>query len=798
MQNAFFSLNKNLLQKEFIGKIQLCIICTHKIELSSEIVREYTETCNRNNTASAKKCFFCEDKVAQLIDFNENPIEAEEKINVFLSSVNIKRNYKDLKSCIRCLYNLATWTEMRSKLSLKMNLPDIQSPRNDKTRGSHTPKTIETKTTSAIRPSKNTTLDKNGNTTNAGVDAELLTTPNRKGRARSHRTIGGNDNQKLHWYKYLRGKLKGFQTVNKMVQNGDIVVNLTNMENKEKLFHKLPFVEILISSQISEDRILQKGATNKITIDNSKDKLANKTPKRKLNLSITKKGGPKEKHKRTPIRKNKIKFKMPMKRSLPIKAVPTTQSGSQENISDDSDKSDQVISSETEPENDFMCEVCDKSFTVKCDYLAHRLKHDKMEEVIVNVLRHNLPIQVNVAELSPKHDVKEIVSSANINRLLAKWIGENAAQLYKDTDESANKSTEEIIEAETGNVGTSKDKEADSNSIGSDDFNKSGTDDRSGENEGDKMDVDATENSEDMAEINESNEIKSNNESDIENNSNRSSEEINKIGANDEHRIQEEEKAESETKDQASDKDTDDLAIPISDSDDDVQCINGNDKEVQDSDKSESCVNEKSSHENSEEQNTDANSKESDSDDTNSIVGTETAESSEKDNADENNSMSTETREVSPSKSDEDEDDKLESIKDDNVVESNKNNDGNCEDADTENKEKVDRSDNFDEFSNSDLVSPPVMTCEDLLNILETNIDPEEADVNNDNASLTEPGKRKRETDNEDDTTPKRKKVRFADKKQIFSSNEDGVLLEKVVENIHSVQEDEELEEKES
>lgn len=76
--------------------------------------------CNRNNVLSAKKCFFCEDKAVQLVDFRNNPIKVHDKIDVFLSSVNIKHNYKDLKSCIRCLYNLDVWNDMRRKLYLKM------------------------------------------------------------------------------------------------------------------------------------------------------------------------------------------------------------------------------------------------------------------------------------------------------------------------------------------------------------------------------------------------------------------------------------------------------------------------------------------------------------------------------------------------------------------------------------------------------------------------------------------------------------------------------------------------------
>lgn len=75
--------------------------------------------CNRNNIPSNKKCFFCEDKANHLISLDENPNEALQKINVFLNAVNIKRDYNDLKACIRCLYNLHIWTDLRKRLFKK-------------------------------------------------------------------------------------------------------------------------------------------------------------------------------------------------------------------------------------------------------------------------------------------------------------------------------------------------------------------------------------------------------------------------------------------------------------------------------------------------------------------------------------------------------------------------------------------------------------------------------------------------------------------------------------------------------
>ncbi|KAK9720971.1 hypothetical protein QE152_g21773 [Popillia japonica] len=278
IQNAFFTVNRNLFHKNFTDPIQLCVICSHKVELSSGIVREYKEMCNRNNVLSVKKCFFCEDKAAQLVGFRDNPNEVQDKIDKIKQPINIKHNYRDLRSCIRCLYNLDVWDDIRRKLYLKMDIIDITPVNNnDKTRTNRT----SIRATDS-QPASDTTSAKKSpastpNKNNANKRQSANTPIPNKRKERSYRSVNNNtQKENLHWCKYLTNKLKNFQTVQQMVQTQPLELHTSQIDDNDKLFNTLPFVEILVSNQINKDRMAPGEDMETIVISDTEDPASNR------------------------------------------------------------------------------------------------------------------------------------------------------------------------------------------------------------------------------------------------------------------------------------------------------------------------------------------------------------------------------------------------------------------------------------------------------------------------------------------------------------------------------------------
>ncbi|KAK9720985.1 hypothetical protein QE152_g21774 [Popillia japonica] len=467
---------------------------------------------------------------------------------------------------------------------------------------------------------------------------------------------------------------------------------------------------------------------------------------------------------------------MPTKSKLSlIKSPPSFEETHSKSSASESQDSVQEVLSGSDSEQTLMCQVCDKSFTVKCEYLVHKLKHEKLEDAVVKVFRHSLPAKLNVSELSPK---KTVVSPENINKLLTKWIGEHAAQAYADAEHNISEITADLNEKSGENEEESEKSKEESEKSEAESEKSNEESEKS--NEESEKSIEESEKSKEVEtteEVGKQDETSGKDENIEENHDSDKNEENEK---EDQNPIEKPGEEAGEKKIVAKETNLGDNNTTSADMDEikhdstDDEATNELEKEVIPNDKDKSNDGEKL-QESEAEKTIEVDESESDEDASpTSPVLVEPLLLSK-----ENEPCSKTT---------------------DNLENGNEN-ESNCEGAtinepvtEVLNKDKQSKSDCFDEFSNSGLVSPPVMTCEDLINILETNI----ADDEESTTEAREADKRKRENDSEE-VTPRRKRVRFADEKEVFTPyQDDGVSLEKIDESDHSADPIEDVEDNET
>ncbi|XP_022909192.2 dentin sialophosphoprotein-like [Onthophagus taurus] len=289
IQNAFLVKEKwKSIQdmKEFF----ICPTCIFKVHLSSKIHKNFKKS--KKKTRKLKQCFFC-DSIGDRLLFltGDNPSNFKKHFIQFVESIGSNERIEEVFDkliCSECLFGFVVWGKLQKQVFTFLNLSHNN---NDEEQYEDSELAEESKRLRMLKPRSS------GDELKRSLNARLFQQKHRK-------------------------KRNQFGSLKKLLSQKKIKVKVNNdIKKDDKMYSKVPYVKM--------GRCVEFNNEETCCISDDDDLI---TPR----LS--------------PI----------------VSSINRTNS------------------------RPHLCNICDKSFQLKCDYLSHILNHDKFENLIINVARLDL------------------------------------------------------------------------------------------------------------------------------------------------------------------------------------------------------------------------------------------------------------------------------------------------------------------------------------------------------------------------------------------------------------------------
>lgn len=421
VENAFFDVDKkNLIQfQEQVINKNFCALCVEKIVIADLFKNAYEDITKKRCSFSKTydRCFFCEGENGDLLKINDNPNDFIAKIATFMKSTSYPTSCEGCATCFECFLHANIWYEVYDKITKKR-----RSKRKDMNQQiDHV--------NSSTSPVDNMVLQKDKE--NVTPPHNNIQTINRKSaRSLSKPSRGKSNPNKRKMYNELDAykKSKSFQQVLKKQLKK--FKNLQNQLQSEinwpssittdyKMYSQIPYV-LMLRQELQETY----RATRRRSKENAMEVIV-------LSDSDENSGV-----KQAP----KLLIRRPIKISL------------SKNFTLETKKRTKRVK--------LTCLVCDKEFYNCCKYKSHTLWHEKPEHFQINLVRYNLPAQINASDFNTK--VTNSSSDGNVASVaddtetseredtsVAKDSNENES-IFENDDNS--KDNEFLSSAENGDV----------------------------------------------------------------------------------------------------------------------------------------------------------------------------------------------------------------------------------------------------------------------------------------------------------------------------------------------------------
>ncbi|KAK5643683.1 hypothetical protein RI129_007528 [Pyrocoelia pectoralis] len=363
VENAFFDVDKNNLiqfQEQVINK-NFCALCVEKIVIADLFKNAYEDITKKRCTFSKTydRCFFCEGENGDLLKVNDNPNDFVAKIATFMKSTSYPTSCEGCATCFECFLHANIWYEVYDKINKKR-----RSKRKDMNQQiDHV--------NCSTSPVDNTVLQKDKE--NVTPPHNNIQTINRKSaRSLSKPSRGKSNPNKRKMYNELDAykKSKSFQQV------------LTKQLKKLKNLRDQPQTEINWPSSITTDYKMYSQIPYVLMLRQELQETYRATRRRSkenaMEVIVLSDSDENSGVKQAP----KLLIRRPIKISL------------SKNFTLETKKRTKRVK--------LTCLVCDKEFYNFCKYKSHTLWHEKPEHFQINLVRYNLPTQINASDFNTK------------------------------------------------------------------------------------------------------------------------------------------------------------------------------------------------------------------------------------------------------------------------------------------------------------------------------------------------------------------------------------------------------------
>lgn len=398
LENAFFEDSNNFIQfQEQIGNKSFCALCVEKIVIANLFKSAYEDITKKRGSFqnTYERCFFCEGENGDLLRVNDNPNDFVTKIAVFMKYTSYPSSCESCATCFECFLHANIWFEIYNKIH-KRRKPNRKEMKqldainhNNSSLGNDV---LQKDKENVTPPHNNIQKVKRKSQRRLRPLSKQKSDPVRRKTRNEH----GDYKKSKSFQDLLKKQLKKFKSLK---AESHIENNWSSsISSDSKMYNQIPYV-LMVHQELQPTY----RATRKKSKENAMEVIV-------LSDSDGNSGV-----KQAP----KLLIRRPIKISLSKNFTLDTSKKKK-----GKGRVKRVIHT---------CHVCDKEFNNFCNYKTHTLWHEKPEHFQINVIRHNLPAQINASDF-PIRAVSTNGSGEEAN--VTKNLEKEETSLAKDVNES--------------------------------------------------------------------------------------------------------------------------------------------------------------------------------------------------------------------------------------------------------------------------------------------------------------------------------------------------------------------------